>query len=331
MRQIEEEVMALSSGAALATIVPTVLSDAVEQRIADLHVRVYELALAAKTPSTERSYAGDWANFSEFCGSITAEALPAEPMTIAMYAAMLVDRGLAVATIARRLAAIAKYHSRAGYEPPTRHARVRDFVGDVKKVLRIAQRHRTALLRDPLEMIVTTIPTDLRGLRDRAILLTGWAGAFRRSELAGLDVGNLTFEAAGVAIYLATSKTDQIGAGETRALKRAKNDEMCPVRALMAWCETVGDPTGPLFRGINRHGHIGQRLSAHGVGAIVQARTGHLEGDFGAHSLRSGFATQASRDGVSALAIKRHGGWRSNVVERYIQAGSKWDEAVGLL
>jgi len=138
-----------------------------------------------KTPSTERSDAGDWADSANFCGSVAAEALLAEAVTIALYAAMLVGRGLAVATIARRLAAIAKYHRRAGYEPPARHARVRGSVGDVKKVLKVAQRQRTALLRDPLAEIITGIPTDLRGLSERALFLTGWAGAFRRSELAG--------------------------------------------------------------------------------------------------------------------------------------------------
>jgi integrase len=180
---------------------------------------------------------------------------------------------------------------------------------------------------------------DLRGLlapldsrrildiRDRALLLTGFAGAFRRSELVGLDVPDLQFNRDGLVVTLRRSKTDQEGQGRRVGIPYGSNPATCPVRALEAWLAVLGADQGPLFRGINRHGQLARRrLTPQSVALIIKrlaAQAGMEAGDLAGHSLRAGLATAAAAAGVPERAIMAQTGHRSlATLRKYIREGS---------
>jgi len=192
-------------------------------------------AEASRAPSSERAYAADWRDFCAFAARISRQRLPAEAETVALYVADLKRRGRRPATIARKLAAIAVYHRSLDHPTPTDHDVVRAVVRGTRRQLGVAQPQKTALELDALRTVVLAIPADLRGLRDRALLLIGWTAALRRSELVALEVGDLAFEPEGVVLTIRRSKTDREGAGSTVAVPLGGEEATCPVGALRRW------------------------------------------------------------------------------------------------
>jgi site-specific recombinase XerD len=187
---------------------------AIEQLRADARVA----AEASRAPSSERAYAADWRDFCAFAARIGRQRLPAEAETVALYVADLKWRSRRPATIARKLAAIAVYHLSLNHPAPTAHDVVRAVVRGTRRQLGVAQPQKTALEIDALRNVILKIPADLRGLRDRALLLVGWAAALRRSELVALEVADLSFEPEGVVLTIRRSKTDREGAGASVAV-----------------------------------------------------------------------------------------------------------------
>jgi integrase len=230
------------------------------------------------------------------------------------------------AAAARRLVSIAVYHRAAGYASPTEHGVVRAVVSGLRRQLGVAQHQKTALEIDALRVVLARVPGDARELRDRTLLLLGWAAALRRSELAALVVSDLRFEPDGLIIELRSSKTDQEAAGEAVAVSFGAVAATCPVRALRSWLTVVGD-RGAVVRRIDRHGNIGSNLTATAIASIIRARTAAagISGNFAGHSLRAGFAMTAAHAGKSEASIMRHGRWKSvQVARRYIRQGSRW-------
>ena len=196
-------------------------------------------AEASRAPSSERAYAADWRDFCAFAARIGRQRLPAEAETVALYVADLTRRGRRPATIARKLAAIAVYHRSLDHPTPTDHDVVRAVVRGTRRQLGVAQPQKTALELDALRTVVLAIPADLRGLRDRALLLIGWTAALRRSELVALEVGDLAFEPEGVVLTIRRSKTDREGAGASVAVPLGGEEATCPVGALRRWLEAA--------------------------------------------------------------------------------------------
>ena len=153
--------------------------------------------------------------------------------------------------------------------------------------------------------MVALAPEGLAGLRDRALLLLGFAGAFRRSELVDVDVGDIAETETGLLVTIRGSKTDQERQGVTIAI--ARGDIACPVKALRAWLDAAGIEAGPIFRPIDRHGNLlPSRLTAQSVANIVKAyaaRAGFDASTFSGHSLRSGFLTSAAGKGASIFKM----------------------------
>ena len=171
----------------------------------------------------------------------------------------------------------------------------------------------------------------LIGARDRALVLLGFAGAFRRSELVALDVDDCGFEKNGLTVTLRRPKTDQDGVGRKIGIPYGSNPETCPVPTIQAWIDTVGISAGPLFRSINRHGRIqAGRLSPVDVTRIVKklaTRAGLDPAKYADHSLRAGHATSAAIAGASERSIMNQTGHRSvQMVRRYIRDGSLFRE-----
>jgi integrase len=175
--------------------------------------------------------------------------------------------------------------------------------------------------------MLATLPEGLLGTRDRALLLIGFAGAFRRSELVGLNVEDASFTGDGLVVTLPRSKTDQEGEGRKVGIPYGSNPATCPVRSLRAWIETAGITAGPLFRSVNRYGRVQPgRLSDKAVALIVKRyaqASGRDARTFSGHSLRVGLVTAAAMAGASERAIMNQTGHRSTVmVRRYIRDAS---------
>jgi site-specific recombinase XerD len=295
--------------------------------------RVQELALKSRAGSTLKSYDSDWRSFELWGLEHQHQTLPAAPTTVALYLAHLTDRGLKASTIRRHLASISVRHQLAGYDE-TNPARAPQVSAVMKGIAREGRgrptRKATAATLLSIRTLVDGLGERPADLRDRAIILVGFAGALRRSEVVAIDAELVTLDAGGLLIRIPHSKTDQEGAGMILGLPYGAHQRTCPVRAYLAWMDRSGIATGPVFRPVNRHGHIlGRRLGDRAVADMLHRRAlaAGLEGAYSGHSLRAGFATEAYRQGVPELAVMRHGRWRSSQVMRgYVQEGRVWSD-----
>jgi len=276
--------------------------------------------------NTRRGYRADWQAFTRWCAARDLPGLPAAPTTLALY---LTDQAevLKVSTLQRRLAAIGQAHRLKGYASPTEDAALRAVWRGIRRTKGTAQVGKAALLTNDLRALMLVLPTTAIGVRDRAILLLGFAGAFRRSELVALDVADVQTTREGLIVTIRRSKTDQEGQGAKLGIPRGQHPGTCPVRALQAWFEVAGIDQGAIFRPITRHGLIQPgRLTDRSVARIVQraaAAAGLDPAQFAGHSLRAGLATSAAMAGAEERDIMRQTRHKSVVVaRRYIRDGS---------
>jgi len=280
-----------------------------------------EFLRAAKSPATIRAYRSDWADFSAWCSSHSLGALPAAPETVALYLSDLAAT-LRPSTLARRLASISVAHKSAVYPSPTGAAVVRETLKGIRRTLGAAQVEKAAVRVSHLRQVIPDLPATLQGRRDRALILVGYAGAFRRSELVSLDRADVIFSVEGARVTLRRSKTDQEAQGSVKAIAYGSHKDTCPVRALQDWLNAAGIVEGPIFRPINRHGQVGAgRLSGKAVSLVIKrlaARFGLEAAEVGGHSLRAGLITDLYSRGTAEQVIMGVSGHRSrNVLGRY--------------
>lgn len=291
-----------------------------------LGARAAEYVAAAKAANTVRAYRSDWREFSTWAAWRGVEALPASPETVALYLTDLAGAAK-TSTIARRLAAIGQAHRTAGWPSPVDDAGLKAVWAGIRRVHGTAPDGAAPLTVVLLRRVVVALPDNPGGVRDRALLLVGFAGALRRSELVALDVDDVEERHEGLVVRIRRSKTDQDGAGRLVGLPFGSNPLTCPVRALRGWCDTAAISAGPLFRPVGRSGQLGRgRLTAASANRAVQravARAGLDPRPYSAHSLRAGLATSAAEAGVSERSIMAQTGHRSLAVARgYIRSGS---------
>lgn len=298
----------------------------------------------AKAPNTLRAYRLDWQHFVAWCAKAGRQALPAAPETVADYLAEHAQEqpgrpALATGTLQRRIASIAQVHQAAGQEDPTKAAAVKLTWQGIRRAKGTAPAQKAPVLVADLRRMVESLPDGLLGTRDRALLLLGFAGGFRRSELVGLNREDVANTVEGLVVTLRKSKTDQEGEGRQVGIPYGSRPDTCPVRALAAWVDAAGITEGPLFRPVNRHGQaLAGRLSGYAVALVVKraaTAAGLDAANYAGHSLRAGLATSAANAGVSERAIMQQTGHRSErMVRRYIRQGSLFREnaaaAVGL-
>jgi integrase len=232
---------------------------------------------------------------------------------------------LSVATLNRRLAALAKVHRSRGFSNPTSVEVVKSTVRGLKRIKGTAQRQATPLIKEDLFVVLEATGSRLKDIRDRALLLLGFAGGFRRSELIGLNCDDVVLVRQGVEVTLRRSKTDQNGAGRKIGIPYGRG-RWCPVVALDQWLATSGITEGPMFRPIDRHHRVGlKRLSGEAVCLVVRERVqaaGIDPGNYSGHSLRAGLATSAAQAGVSSWKIRQQTGHASDaMLSRYIRDG----------
>jgi site-specific recombinase XerD len=287
---------------------------------------------ASRADNTVTAYASDVRHFAAWCaaegqtfnpGDSTQGVAfqPATPVTVASYITDIAEGGpdrapLSVSTIGRRLAAIAAVHDHHGYLSPTKHPLVVQARGGIANRKGTAPKRKRAITTANVRAAIAGMGDRVIDLRDRALLLVGYGGGFRRGELSALDVGHVEItEGVGVRVWVARSKTDQAGEGRWVSIECGENPDTCPVEALTAWLDhlaAAGITTGALFRQVDRHGTAGERLGGKGVARVVKrhmARIGLDADDFAGHSLRRGLATTAARGGASdrtIMASTRH-------------------------
>lgn len=273
---------------------------------------ITEAITASKRPNTLQAYQSDLAQFGHWCSSHGWQSLPAQPEMVAAY---LVEQRqhLKLTTLRRHLATISKAHQIAGLPNPCRSPVVTDTVKGLQNLRPEAATRAQAMTPDYLRKVLGGISGgSLASVRDRALLLTGWCSALRRSEVAGLHWGDVQWLPDGVVLTVMGSKTDKAGTGQQTPLAaEPKAGKVCPVKALQVWHQALsaispelvkGDQ--PVFRQVNRHGGLGGSLTGHAVNAIV-SRRGIKVGlsGFTGHSLRRGLAQAAHAAGVSDTAL----------------------------
>jgi integrase len=291
---------------------------------------VAALVEASIANNTRRAYRSDLTHFEAWGGT-----LPAEPALMASYLAAHAET-LSVATLVRRIATISKAHEARGLPNPCRSEIVRATLRGIKRTRGIAQREAKPLLREDLFRVLDFIGDGVKDVRDRALLLIGFAGGFRRSEIVGLDCDDIERVRQGFIVTLRRSKTDQEGAGRKVGIPFGRTRH-CPVLALDGWLAASGLEAGAVFRPVDRHGRVGsERLSGEAVSLIIRERVAAANIDptgFSGHSLRSGFATSAVQSGVSTLKIRSQTGHASDaMLARYVRDGELFvDNAAGAL
>ncbi len=306
--------------------------------LAEIAAEARDYVAASRAENSTRVYRTGWAQFAFWCAGHGVTALPANGETVALYVADLA-KVAKPATIDSRLAAVSAAHRAAGYDSPTKEEAVRLVRRGVRRTLGTAQRQVRPVTVPELRKMVQGLGADMGGCRDRALLLLGFAGAMRRSELVGLDVADVTEGTDGLRVHLQRSKTDQEGAGRTIGIPFGSNPVTCPVRAWRAWLELSSITEGPAFRPVDRHGHIGgARLGSQAVALLLKrhaARVGLDPDEVSGHSLRAGLATSAAAAGVPERVIAEQTGHRGTaMLRRYIREGSLFRDnaasAVGL-
>lgn len=327
--------------------------------------RARRFAEKARADNTKRAYRADWQAFRRWCNGRGLEALPARPETVAMYVSSVADDYKA-STLERKLAAISQAHKAAEVESPALTSKEplhSVWAGIVRSKTRATDKVAPALTEDIRQMIEhlpredgpredaansselnsslsnTSGPNPpgsvssftLSALRDRALLLVGFAGALRRSELAGLQVDDVAVTAEGLRLVVRQAKTDQEGRGLVKGIRYGERRLTCPVRSLRDWCRAAAIDAGPIFRGVDRHGNVADlALSGRSVARIVKRaakRAGLDPSQYSGHSLRAGFTTQAARAGTPERIIQRHTGHKDlRTLRSYIREGELFSE-----
>ena len=292
--------------------------------------RARDYARQAKSKETKRVYKVHWSKFEEWCRANRLRSLPAKPATTAAYAAFLAEDHKP-GSIQAALSAISQAHKLGGHDSPTLSPEVRTTMAGIRRSKGVKQDGKKPLMTEDLRRMIEALPEGLKGVRDRALLLIGFAGAFRRSELVSLDVDDLEFTNEGLLVTLTRSKTDQEGEGRKVGLPFGSNPATCPVRSMKAWLAASETSDGPVFGSVNRHGQLQrQRLTSQSVALVVKGyaeKCGLDRSEFAGHSLRAGFATVAARNGANERSIMNQTGHRSlTMVRRYIREGSLFRE-----
>jgi site-specific recombinase XerD len=290
-----------------------------------------DLAKAEKALSTRKAYGTDFRLFKDYCRAKGVSALPASPETVAAYLAAEAQT-VKPSTIGRRVAAIRYAHKLAGVETPTDAEGVKATMRGIRRTFGGARKKKAPAVAAKMRSMVAVAPEGLAGLRDRALLLVGFAGAFRRSELVALDVVDIEVNETGLLVTLRRGKTDQEAVGRTIAIPRG--DVACPVKALRAWLEAAAIDAGPIFRPIDKAGRVrASRLTCRSVANFVKAyaaRAGFDASTYSGHSLRSGFLTSAAAKGASIFKMMDQSGHKSvDTLRGYVRDAELFKDHAG--
>lgn len=315
------------------------LDDTQLTEIRRLAERADELVEASLSANTRKAYGSAWRQWSAWCLGFGLDPQNADASWLAMHLTALSERRK-LPTIELRRAAVLEIRRRLGRPLHFDDAQFQAFLAGLRRTKGARPDKKAALLEENLRAVLllldpATAPAPKRCLRDRALLLTGFAGGFRRSELAAFDLRDVSFTPEGLVLFVAGSKNDQERRGEEVGIQAVPTSPLCAATAVSAWLAARGDTPGPLFCRIDRGGHLTygpdgrlQRIDAKTVARLVKraiAGTGLGSSDFSAHSLRAGMMTAADRKGVPLEAAMQHGRWKDARTARgYRRHSSLW-------
>ncbi len=265
----------------------------------------------SKAENTLRAYQSDFKDFSIFCTKNNFSCIPTQPKVIALYITHL-SKSSKFSTLKRRIASISVIHKLKGHYLDTKHPIIMENLHGIKRTLGSRQKAKKPILINDLKLIIKAI--DKEKIRDKALILVGFAGGFRRSELVNINNEDIEFVPEGVKILIKRSKTDQSGEGSVKAIPYFDNQEFCPVITLKDYIKNnfTKDYKGKVFK-----------ISDKSVALIIKRyanKAGLDSSRYAGHSLRSGFATTAAEFGAEERNIMAMTGHKTTqMVRRYIQ------------
>lgn len=273
-----------------------------------LRAIAHALEQEARSENTRRAYRSAFGSFRRWCEQYDLEALPSSPETLVLYAAHLSQSGRSMATIESALVAISQTHFDHDYPSPRVAPNVRRVVRGLRRTLSVRPDSKRPILEEHLHAIVATAPEGLLAIRDRAVLLVGFATGLRRSELVAIRSEHVSISESGIRIFVPRSKTDQVGRGRSLFMER-RADALCPREALHHWTSRARIEKGPVFRSLRKGERVtDDALSGKAIERIVKAAAQSIgldAAEFAAHSLRSGYATAAAARGVPEHLVMR--------------------------
>ena len=283
---------------------------------------------SSKASNTVRAYKSDFKDFGLFCVQNGFKNLPSDPKIISLYLTHLSTKDVKLSTIKRRLVSIGVIHKMKGYYLDTKHPAIIENLMGIKRRKGVKQKAKKPLLINDLKQIIDVInkqkDPDIKKLRNKALLLIGFSGGFRRNELVSIDLDDVEFVFEGLKITLKKSKTDQFSEGFTKGIPHFENSLYCPVNNLKKWLNISKIKKGPIFTKFSKGSKITNiRLSDQSVALIIKEyliKSGINSENYSGHSLRSGFATSAAEAGAEERSIMSMTGHKStDMVRRYIK------------
>ena len=283
---------------------------------------------SSKALNTVRAYKSDFKDFGLFCIKNGLKNLPTDPKIVSLYLTFLSSKNVKVSTIKRRLVSIGVIHKMKGYYLDTKHPAIIENLMGIKRRKGVKQKAKKPLLINDLKQIIDVInkqkDPDIKKLRNKALLLIGFSGGFRRNELVSIDLEDVEFVFEGLKITLKKSKTDQFSEGFTKGIPHFENSLYCPVNNLKRWLNISKIKKGPIFTKFSKGSKITNiRLSDQSVALIIKEyliKSGINSENYSGHSLRSGFATSAAEAGAEERSIMAMTGHKStDMVRRYIK------------
>ncbi len=277
-------------------------SESIDPEISSL---INYFIMRSSEASTRKAYKSDLAHFHAHGGKF-----PADSPSVASYLCRCVSElHLSPATLRRRLAAIAWAHKQEGRRDPTKDTLVKDVMRGIERDKGIGQKQAVPIGVSDLRAICEGLGEERIDLRDKALFLVGFFGAFRGSELVGLNIENVYTNRSELVIELKKSKTDQAGQGALVQIP-SRLDELCPVKALEEWQRSLRRREGPLFPSVNRHGKAGLTpMTTRSLSRVLLKRLADAEiktEGISSHSLRAGYITDSLRDGISEVVVAKH-------------------------
>jgi len=281
----------------------------------------------SKANNTVRAYKSDFKDFGIFCAKNGFKSLPSEPKIVSLYLTHLSTKGAKISTLKRRLVSIGVIHKLKGHYLDTKHPAIIENIMGIKRRKGNNQKGKKPILINDLKKIINVIDQqskeEIKKLRDRSIILIGFSGGFRRSELVNIDYDDIEFVSEGVKIFIKRSKTDQFGEGSVKALPYFDNSQYCPVASLQKLINISKINSGPLFRRFLKGLKLSEKRLTDQTVALLIKEYLELAGidskSYSGHSLRSGFATAAAESGAEERSIMAMTGHKTTqMVRRYI-------------
>tara|TARA_B100000886_G_scaffold320123_1_gene261350 strand:+ start:338 stop:1291 length:954 start_codon:yes stop_codon:yes gene_type:complete len=292
-----------------------------------LHEDTLKNLKTSKANNTLRAYKSDFKDFGIFCSKHGFSSMPTEPKIVSLYLTHLSVKSK-ISTLRRRLVSIGVVHKLKGHYLDTKHPIIIENLMGIKRKKGSIQIGKKPILISHLKLIINVIDEqkieEINKLRDRTLILVGFGGGFRRTELISIDHEDLDFVEEGVKIFLKRSKTDQFGEGLTKGIPFFTNEKYCPVISLKNWINKSKIKTGPIFRRFAKSSILtDHRLTDQSVVLIIKyylKLAGIENKNFSGHSLRSGFATVAAESGADERSIMAMTGHKTTqMVRRYIK------------